>query len=113
MKIVKKSAAIYHKNEDTCIAFEYPMEFKDIDCATAEIAGRYPSKGVAVNEISKMFVYVIAGSGKLNIDGNDIQLDEGDLACIEPGEKYYYNGIMKIFLPCTPAWNKEQYKIIE
>jgi len=32
---------------------------------------------------------------------------------IEPGEKYYWEGKMTMFMPCVPAWYAEQHKEVE
>ena len=113
MKIIKKSETIAYAHEASCTAYEYPLDFKDVNFATSKITGRYPSKGVTMNEICKEFLYVVRGDGKININGKDIQLQQGDLACIEPGEKYYFEGQMELFMPCAPAWTPEQYKTFE
>lgn len=113
MKIVKKSQAEVFKAGDECTVFEYPMEYKDINGAVAKINGRYPSKGITVNEISRELGYVINGQGKITIDNKEIQLNKGDLICIDPGEKFYWEGNMELFIPCTPAWTPEQHKFIE
>jgi hypothetical protein len=37
----------------------------------------------------------------------------GDLVLIEPGEKYFWEGNMDLFIPCSPAWYPEQHKLID
>jgi mannose-6-phosphate isomerase-like protein (cupin superfamily) len=112
MKLVKKSESQKFENSPKAIAFEYPMNDKDINGAVVELSGRYPDKGVVVNEVCKEMVYVIKGSGRLIVENKEIDLNEGDVAVIEPGEKYYWDANMTIFVPSTPAWYPEQHKTI-
>ncbi len=112
MKIVKKSEAKKFDNSKACTAFEYPLNDKDINGAIVEISGRYPEKGLAMNEKCKELAYVIEGSGKFVMAGKEILFSEGDLLFIEPGEKYFWEAKAKLFMPCSPAWYPEQHKII-
>jgi len=89
------------------------MEDSDINGAVIELSGRYPSKGQVVNTECKEMAYIIKGSGKLVIEETEYTLKEGDLVLIEPGEKYFWNGNMTMFVPCTPAWYPQQHKEIE
>lgn len=113
MKIIKKEQRKRFDNGSCCIAYEYPMEDRDINGAVIELSGKYPDKGWAVNTECKEMGYIISGSGKLVIESKEYQVSEGDLILINPGEKFYWQGNMKLFIPCTPAWNPQQYKIIE
>jgi len=101
------------RNGEACIVIEYPLGFKDIDGAVGILSGRYPEKGRATNSKCKELVYVMAGSGKLVVNDETLDLKEGDLVCIEPGEKYYFDAHMTIFMPCVPAWTENQYKVSE
>jgi len=113
MKIVKKDQRKEFKNGDYCIAFEYPMEDKNINGAVIKLSGRYPDKGWAVNEICKEMGYIISGSGKLVVEDKEYELTAGDLVLINPGEKFYWQGNMEIFMPCAPAWSPDQYKTVK
>ena len=113
MKIIKKYQRKEFKNGEFCVAFEYPTNDRDINGAVIELSGRYPQTGWAINEICKEMAYVISGSGKLVVEDKEYELNTGDLALINPGEKFYWQGNMEIFMPCAPPWTPEQYKIIE
>ena len=113
MKIIKKYQRKEFKNGEFCVAFEYPANDRDINGAIIELSGRYPQTGRAVNEKCKEMGYIISGSGKLVVEDKEYELNTGDLALINPGEKFYWQGNMEIFMPCAPAWTPEQYKIIE
>jgi len=113
MKIIHKNQTKQFKNSDVCTATEYPFEDKDINGAVIELEGRYPDKGRVVNLKCKELAYVIKGSGKVWIEGKEVVLNEGDMVFIEPGEKYYWEGKMTVFVPCTPAWYPEQHEEVE
>ncbi|OGK17150.1 hypothetical protein A2690_02150 [Candidatus Roizmanbacteria bacterium RIFCSPHIGHO2_01_FULL_39_12b] len=113
MKLIKKENTNIIKNSDVCTAFEYPLDDKDINAAIIHLSGRYPDKGRTVNLECKELVYVLKGSGKLTCEDNEVLLSQGDLVLIDKGENYYWEGNMDLFVPCTPAWNPKQHKIIE
>jgi alkylated DNA repair dioxygenase AlkB len=110
MKIVRKNQTREFKNNDQCIALEYSMGDKDINGAVGIINGRYPDKGRVVNTVCKELVYVLSGTGRVVIEGKEINFKEGDLILIEPNEKYFWEGSFKIFMPCAPAWYPEQHR---
>lgn len=113
MEIIHKNQTQKVKNSDNCLATEYPMADKDIDGAVVEITGRYPGKGRVVNSACKELAYIINGFGKIVVDGEEINLNEGDCILIEPGEKFFWQGDLKLFISSTPAWNAEQSKEVE
>ena len=100
MKIVHKDQTKEFKNSETCTAIEYPMDDKDIN-------------GAVINLKCKEMAYVIKGSGKIIIEEKGVELKEGDLVLVEPGEKYFWEGNLVMFVPCTPAWHPEQHKEVE
>lgn len=110
MKIIHKNQTKIFKNSEACMAIEYPMGDKDINGAVIELNGRYPDKGRAVNLKCKEMAYIIKGSGRLVVENKEEKLNKGDLVLIEPGEKFFWEGKLTMFMPCTPAWNHEQYK---
>jgi mannose-6-phosphate isomerase-like protein (cupin superfamily) len=112
MKVLRKDQVERHKNSEVCVATEYPLGDEDINGAVIELTGRYPDKGRVVNEKCKELVYVIEGSGKLVVEGKEIELNKGDMVLIEPKERYYFDGNLTMFVPCTPAWYPEQHKEI-
>jgi mannose-6-phosphate isomerase-like protein (cupin superfamily) len=113
MKIVKKNQITKFEHGSSCVANEYPVNDSDINVAIIELNGRYPEKGFAMNEISKELAYVMEGSGSVIVEGSEVEVCEGDLVMVYPGEKFCWSGKMKLFMPCTPAWNPAQYKTIE
>jgi mannose-6-phosphate isomerase-like protein (cupin superfamily) len=112
MKVVHKNQAVFHENASTCHVFEYPMHDEDINGAVVHVKGRYPLQGLAVNEHCKEMVYVIQGTGKVVVDDQETPLSCGDVLIIAAGERYYWEGDLMLFVPCTPAWYPEQHKYI-
>jgi len=113
MKIAHKNQTKVFKNSAVCIATEYPMDDEDINGAVIELKGRYPEKGRAVNLECKEMAYIIKGSGKIEVEGKTIELNKKDLILIEPGEKFFWEGNLTMFMPCAPAWHPRQHKEIK
>lgn len=113
MKLVKLDEAERFVNGSNCEVLEYPLEDKDINCATARITGRYPNTGYCVNEKCKELIYVIEGAGTLNKKDEIINFQKGDVILIDKGEIYFWDANCSIVMPCTPAWYPEQHKMIE
>ena len=113
MKVIHKHQTKRFKNSESCVAIEYPLDDKDINGAVVELSGRYPDKGRAVNLKCKELAYVIKGSGRVVIEDKEIEIQERDLVLIEPGERYFWQGNLIMFMPCTPAWYPEQHKEVE
>jgi mannose-6-phosphate isomerase-like protein (cupin superfamily) len=92
---------------------EYPLEDQMINVAIAKVTGRYPATGNALNQKCKEVAYVHEGSGKIVVNDKEHFLKTGDLVLIEPGEKFHWEGNMRIFISCTPAWTKDQNVMVE
>lgn len=110
MKVVHQQQSSNHQNNEFCMARAYPTGDKDISVALIKLTGRYPSKGMVLNEKCKELAYIIKGSGKLGVENEEISLGEGDLVLINPGEKYFWDGNMTLLMPCVPAWSPKQHK---
>ncbi len=113
MKVIKQSEANVFPNSPECIALEYPFGDPDINSVVIKLSGRYPETGFAINEKCKEMAYIIEGDGKLVTETEALPVSMGDTVLIHPGEKYYWEGTMTMFVPCTPAWSAEQHKIVE
>ncbi|MBU3924679.1 cupin domain-containing protein [Patescibacteria group bacterium] len=113
MKIIRKNQTKIFKNSEACVAIDYWTDDKDINGAVIELNGRYPDKGRVMNLECKEMAYVIKGSGKVSIEGVETEINKGSLILIEPGEKFFWEGNMTMFMPCAPAWYPEQYKEVE
>lgn len=113
MKIIRKNETKEFKNSDQCVAIEYPLGDKDINGAVIKLNGRYPDKGRAVNTVCKEMAYITKGTGKLVVEGQEVNFSEGDLILIDKNEKYYWQGNFEIFAPCVPAWYPQQHKTVD
>ena len=115
MKLVKLEQAQECINSDTSKLLEYSIELndKDIDLCVNTINGRYPKEGYCTNEKCKEICYVLEGKGTINKKDEQINLKKGDVILIEKKEVYYWDGNCKIIMICTPAWYKEQCKLLE
>ncbi|KKU29192.1 MAG: hypothetical protein UX80_C0008G0025 [Candidatus Amesbacteria bacterium GW2011_GWA2_47_11b] len=112
MKKAKLEQAKEFKNSNSCMALEYSLGDKDINAAVIKLNGRYPENGRAVNTECKEVGYVVEGSGKLVVEDKTVRLKKGDVVLIEVGEKYYWEGNLVMFIPCTPAWTPKQHKLV-
>lgn len=110
MKVIHKNQTEIFKNSDVCVAIEYPLNDKDINGAIIKLNGRYPDKERVVNLKCKELVYVMEGFGRVVVEKKDVKLRKGDLTLINPGEKYFFDGNLIMFMSCTPAWYVEQHK---
>lgn len=114
MKIIKNSEAEVGANSQKCKTIEYSFGDKDIDLGLATITGRYPEEGWGVNLVSKELIYVIEGQGEIYFENKKISFEKGDSILINNNEKYYWETkYCKVSMTCTPAWSKEQYKLIK
>ena len=80
----------------------------------AEVNGRYPQKGWGKNTRSDELVYVISGSGYLEMPNKREALSKGDVAFIPKGQAIAWKGDeLTVFIPCIPAWTYEQHELME
>ncbi len=97
--------------KDTRIT-EYPMSEKNISGAVAEIHGRYPETGFALNKKSKELVYIMEGNGKIITEKETAEFSKGDVIYIDKNEKFAWDGNFTMFMATTPAFDPKQHKII-
>lgn len=114
MEMIKNKDALQTNNSDKCEVIEYSFEDKHMDLGLATITGRYPEKFFCVNTISKELIYVMEGSGKLYFQNKSIDFEKGDTILIQNNEKYYWETkYCKVSIICTPAFSKEQYRLVQ
>jgi len=113
MNIARKTESKETKVGNTMTVYEYPIMDNTLHGAVVEFKGRYPENGRVVNEECYEVGYVIKGSGKLIIEGNEIEFSAGDQLLIKPGQRYYWEANATMFMPCAPAWFPEQHKEVE
>lgn len=110
MKKIASIEAEKFQHGETCLISEYRLEDERVDAAIAKISGRYPDEGWVLNRVSTETAYIVSGSGKLVTEEKETSLEPGDVVLIEPGEKFYWEGNMSLFVSCAPAWKYGQYE---
>jgi len=113
MQISYKDQAIHRKNSEVCIVTENSITDETIDFVEVNISGRYPDTKYAINQKCKEIVFINEGAGKVVVKDQTHSLNKGDVILIEPGEKFYWEGNMKLCISCTPAWTKEQHLLVD
>jgi len=109
--IIKKSERS-KKGGPACTVYEYKGVEK-LSLAFAEVRGRFPDKDWGKNTACTEAYYVVAGKGKVNIEGKETEIIEGDVVIFKPGEKYFVEGNLDLVIPSTPAWSVDQYEFVE
>lgn len=113
MKIALKHQALEKVNGTMCAVTEYPLNHELLDLALAKITDRYPAVRCVVNKECAELAYVFEGQGKVVINGSEYSINAGDVILIEAGEKYYWEGQMRLFLSCRPAWKADQHQLVD
>lgn len=112
MKVIKKEQEEIFENGNI-IAHEYPSTNQNINIGLVEIKGRHPPENWLINEKCTQLTYITKGSVNLTTESETILLEEGDVAILNPNEKYFWEGDCTLLAPCTPAWTPEQNKIVK
>lgn len=112
MRIVKESGKFTINPTLTTTIHEFDTQNDQISGAVAEINGRYPESGFALNEESKELVYVISGNGKLITVDQETELSKGDVIFLDSQEKFAWLGNMVIFMATTPKFDPDHHKIV-
>ena len=98
---------------ETNKTYEYNIEDKDINYCIVDIDGRFPKEKWAINRKCKEMAHVLSGSGVLIVNGREYKLKTDDVVLIDVNEKYYWEGNMRLGLPCAPAWYPEQHEVVD
>ena len=94
--------------------YEYNIEDDDINYCIVDINGRFPTGNkYALNKECKEMAHILSGSGILVVDNVKYELEKDDVVLIDKLEKYYWEGNIKLGLPCTPAWTPQQHIELE
>lgn len=108
-----KDEATVHQNSTSCEVKEFGG-IGTIDGADIVINGRYPETGFSLNRESSVVVRILSGTGMLAGRDSRQQLAEGDVAFVEEGEAYYFEGKnLTLFMASTPAWSPKQYSNVD
>lgn len=113
MKICKKSQAMTHKNSESCVVTACTIKNDLLNIAVADIKGRYPEAGYAVNHQVHEMVYIQSGSGAITLSDQVIEFSAGDVILIEPGDYYFWQGEFTGVIACNPAFTAEQHEVVD
>ncbi len=113
MLIIKKSLTNNLSPISSTTIHEYLMEEQIISGAVAEIIGRYPEKGYAVNEVSRELVYIIEGKGIIITKDQKKEFDQGDVIFIDRGESFAWEGKFTMLMATTPKFYAKQHILID
>ena len=113
MKFCKAKHSIQRKNSNHCLITECPMDTDTLNMALAEINGRYPETGYAVNRKVSEMVYIQSGNGTITVNHKTTNFKEGDVVLIEPNELFFWDGDFSAVIACSPAFTIEQHELIE
>ncbi len=94
---------------ETNVTYEYNIEDGDINYCIVDVKGRFPKRGYAINRGCKQMAHILAGEGKLVVNDKSYNLEKDDVVLIGRGEMYYWEGEMRLGVPCAPAWTPEQH----
>lgn len=115
MKIIKEEAEkLKYASTSSVLEYSIKLNEKNIDFCINTITGRYPEKGYCQNLECEELCYILEGSGSIyKKEENSLEFNKGDILFINKKEIYYWKGSFKAILICTPAWTKEQCKLID
>ena len=110
MQIVKHTEIRKTQPEPSATIWEYDTKDKTISGAVAQIDGRYPEKGFAVNGFKEL-VFVISGNGIIVTPTGKKDIDLGDQIFLDKNEKYAWEGKLTLFIATTPKFDPKKHKI--
>ena len=115
MQVIPQSSARRIPVAPEFTILEYgPLGGDRTNGTVAEIHGRYPRTGWGMNTESDELVYVVSGTGRIEMPDAQVPLNAGDVAFIEKGQKIACQGEqLVVFIPCIPAWRPEQHVLVD
>lgn len=112
MNIIPSSQTKKIQATPTTTIWEFVMEEKSISGAIAQINGRYPEKGLAVNKKSKELAFVLSGSGHVIMSKIRQPIGVGDLIFLDKGESFAWEGVLTLFIATTPKFDPKQHIVV-
>lgn len=113
MKVCHHNQTRFIENGEHCQVTEHQHHDARINFSVIEINGRYPQSDRVTNLGCQELAYILEGNGTIIINGETVTLNTGDSILIDAGEKYYWQGHMKMAVSCTPAWTPEQHQKVK
>ena len=93
-----------------CNVWEYPFHSKVLNIAKADISGRYPEHGMALNTACEEVYYVLAGEGMIQIGDEISMIKQGDVCIIPKSFTYCIEGNVQLIIATSPPWTPEQHR---
>lgn len=66
-----------------------------------------------MNERIHELAFVVKGQGALITKDGTHALEAGDVVLLMPGEPFAWDGLLTLFIACSPAFDPTQYKSVE
>ena len=105
-----------HIQRKTFNAWWYDVKLKDFSIAGANIIGRYPEKGLAVNEEVDVTFMIFDGGACITVDGESTALNKGDIFIVPKGSKYMMEPELckefSLWMITSPKYTESQHKTI-
>lgn len=95
-----------------CTIWEYTFDSKVLNIAKANITGRYPEHGKALNTLCEEVYYVLEGTGTMQIGDEVSVVKKGDVCVIPKGLVYSIEGNISLLIATSPPWSPEQHQNI-
>ncbi len=111
MQIVKHTGTRKVALDVSATVWEYDTTDPSISGAVAQINGRYPRVGFAINAFKEL-VFVISGNGFVVTPTSRKEIDVGDEILLDKNEKYAWEGNITLFMATTPKFDPKKHKII-
>jgi mannose-6-phosphate isomerase-like protein (cupin superfamily) len=109
----KQSKPLSSSHSPECRVQEFDIGSKNMSLAVANIHGRYPEKGSACNTACEQIYHVVSGSATLHLEKGDFEIKKGDTHFFNKKEAYWLEAKdLEVVITNTPAWIREQYKIL-
>lgn len=111
---IRRAGLLAKACSKTCRVFEADFSRNDFGFSYAEINGRYPEVGFAINTACDLIYFIHSGSCKINFQESIFELKCGEAFFIEKNNKYFVigeNAVVALFE--SPKWRPEQYKWVK
>lgn len=112
-KLIKKSEATQTTEHKTSTFTAYEFSPKDFCLGISEVNGRYPQTGADADMAVAQIWYVVSGAGKVEVNDEKFEIEEGDMLHIDKGERFAIDGNLKLVVASAPVWTPEQHKHFE
>jgi mannose-6-phosphate isomerase-like protein (cupin superfamily) len=112
--LIKKSQRKRKQLAREAFVYEYCGADQELGMAVSELNGRVPDVGTMKNKICHEAYYVMSGSAQVFIGNEVVDIGEGDVLQIQPGQEYYIEASnLRLIAPTAPAFYPEQWENIK